>query len=165
MSPSQRTETNRLAQFFFRQVRSKSAREGGYDVSLFRRLSDAHPEAVVELAYQYRMNEDIMLLSNRLIYSDRLRCGSQEVATRSLRLPNTGPLSTLHTVSSCPKVDCWMERRCWVKGILFLYRLSTSQFPESCKAIFVDTDAVPAQESPVGTLVQNEVEASLICQV
>jgi len=36
---------------------------------------------------------------------------------------------------------------------------------ESCKAVFVDTDAVPAQDSRVGDLVQNEVEANLVYQV
>lgn len=35
----------------------------------------------------------------------------------------------------------------------------------SCKAVFVDTDNVPARDSRVGDLVQNEVEAELIHQV
>ena len=69
-------------------MRNKEARKGGLNVSLFRRLSDAHPEAVVDLNYQYRMNEDIMLLSNRLVYDNRLKCGSVEVAQRSLVIPN-----------------------------------------------------------------------------
>jgi DNA replication ATP-dependent helicase Dna2 len=34
-----------------------------------------------------------------------------------------------------------------------------------CKAIFVDTDLVPASDSRVGDLVQNEVEATLVYQV
>ena len=54
------------------QVRSKQARKGGLEVSLFRRLCDAHPDVVIDLAYQYRMNEDIMLLSNKLIYGDMI---------------------------------------------------------------------------------------------
>lgn len=37
--------------------------------------------------------------------------------------------------------------------------------PASCKAVFVDTDQVPGRESRVGTLIQNEVEAQLVCQV
>ncbi|KAJ3545844.1 hypothetical protein NMY22_g2278 [Coprinellus aureogranulatus] len=69
-------------------VKNPQARRGGLDVSLFRRLSDAHPDSVVDLREQYRMNEDIMALSNKLIYSDRLRCGSEEVAKRKLVLPN-----------------------------------------------------------------------------
>ena len=79
------------------------------DVSLFRRLSDAHPDAVVDLTYQYRMNEDIMLLSNRLIYSDRLKCGSKEVAEKALVLPQRDKWEKYHiSNSSCVVGDCWM---------------------------------------------------------
>ena len=90
-------------------VRNRDARKGGFDVSLFRRLSDAHPHAVVDLNEQYRMNEDIMLLSNKLIYSDRLRCGTAEVAKRGLVLPNAEFMSTLHAKSTCSTRPCWIE--------------------------------------------------------
>lgn len=63
-------------------------REGGMDVSLFKRLSERHPHAVVSLEHQYRMNEDIMELSNTLIYEHRLKCGTQGVARAVLELPN-----------------------------------------------------------------------------
>ncbi|KAK0199920.1 DNA replication factor Dna2-domain-containing protein [Desarmillaria ectypa] len=126
------------------------ARQGGLDVSLFRRLSDAHPHSVVDLAYQYRMNSDIMMLSNKLIYSDRLRCGSQAVANHSLVLPNRDFLKGIHGRKlTCHRNGCWIEQL----------------MSESCKAVFVDTDLVPAQDSKVGDLVQNEVEASLVHQV
>ncbi|KAF8123075.1 DNA replication factor Dna2-domain-containing protein [Mycena galopus ATCC 62051] len=129
-------------------VRNHQARKGGLDVSLFRRLSDAHPQAVVNMAHQYRMNEDIMTLSNKLIYGDRLTCGSEAIATQSLVLPDTKFLDNLHTVS-CHSDGCWIDRL----------------MAESCRAVFVDTDAVPAQDSRVGDLVQNEVEANLVYQV
>ena len=35
----------------------------------------------------------------------------------------------------------------------------------SCKAVFVDTDGIPAHDSRVGDLVQNETEASLVYQL
>ncbi|KAG7440565.1 Dna2-domain-containing protein [Guyanagaster necrorhizus] len=131
-------------------VRNKEARQGGLDVSLFRRLSDAHAHSVVDLAYQYRMNSDIMMLSNKLIYGDRLRCGSQAVANHSLVLPNRDFLKGIHGGKlSCHSSDCWIEQL----------------MSKSCKAVFVDTDLVPAQDSKVGDLVQNEVEASLVYQV
>ncbi|KZT00075.1 Dna2-domain-containing protein [Laetiporus sulphureus 93-53] len=134
-------------------VRNRAARKGGLDVSLFRRLSDAHPNAVVDLTEQYRMNADIMALSNKLIYSDRLRCGSEAVATRSLVVPNRPFLRGLHTASGLPcqrsKGGCWLSRL----------------LDERCKAVFVDTDAVPARDSPVGDLVENQVEARLVYQV
>ncbi|KAI0718426.1 Dna2-domain-containing protein [Cerioporus squamosus] len=104
---------------------NKAARKGGLEISLFRRLSDAHPEAVVDLTHQYRMNADIMTLSNKLIYSDRLQCGSDYVAQRGLKLP--------------------------IRRI--------------CKAVFVDTDNVPARDSRVGDLVENQTEARLVYQI
>jgi DNA replication ATP-dependent helicase Dna2 len=61
-------------------VKSPEAKQEGLDVSLFFYLSQTHPEAVVELDHQYRMNADIMTLSNRLIYDGKLRVGSAEVA-------------------------------------------------------------------------------------
>jgi AAA domain len=91
------------------QIRSRDARTGGLDVSLFKRLVDAHPEAVVDLVYQYRMNDDIMLLSNKLIYCDRLRCGSKAVSERTLAMPNRYALNTLHT-DKCRLRGCWFER-------------------------------------------------------
>ncbi|KAH0579057.1 hypothetical protein H2248_003215 [Termitomyces sp. 'cryptogamus'] len=131
-------------------VRNPAARKGGLDVSLFRRLSDAHPHAVVDLTYQYRMNEDIMLLSNKLIYGDRLRCGSKSVAQQSLVLPNREFLCSLHTktLSSCSE-GCWLE----------------TLMSESCKAVFVDTDDIPAHDSRIGDLIENKVEAELVRQV
>ncbi|KAJ6508771.1 DNA replication factor Dna2-domain-containing protein [Mycena sanguinolenta] len=130
-------------------VRNHQARKGGLDVSLFRRLSDAHPHAVVNMSHQYRMNKDIMTLSNKLIYGDRLACGSDEVANQSLALPDTKFLDNMHIGRSCHADGCWIDR---LMG-------------KSCRAVFVNTDAVPAQDSRVGDLVQNEVEAKLVFQV
>ena len=100
----------------FIQVKNRAARKGGLDISLFRRLSDAHPEAVVDLTHQYRMNSDIMLLSNKLIYSNRLKCGSDAVASQRLKLPSEKFLAFLHTRSICRDAHCWigqlMNERC-----------------------------------------------------
>ncbi|KAF7314319.1 DNA replication helicase [Mycena kentingensis (nom. inval.)] len=130
-------------------VRSKEAKKGGLDVSLFRRLSTAHPQAIINMAHQYRMNEDIMTLSNRLIYKDQLRCGTDEIAKQSLVLPDRAFVESLHKAQACHPEGCWME----------------ALMAESCKAVFVDTDLVPARDSKVGDLVQNEVEAALVCQI
>jgi DNA replication ATP-dependent helicase Dna2 len=79
-------------------------------------LSDASPDAVVDLSYQYRMNEDIMLLSNRLIYDNKLKCGSESVAQQALvlREPKTcvGMFTTCHpeALSSCWIQDLMEER-------------------------------------------------------
>ncbi|THU76580.1 Dna2-domain-containing protein [Dendrothele bispora CBS 962.96] len=135
-------------------VATTSARKGGLDVSLFRRLSDAHPHAVVDLVYQYRMNADIMLLSNTLIYSDRLRCGNTTVAEQSLVLKDRQFLDELVCRGSACELSDECEE-CWLKRLM----------SERCKAVFVDTDLVPAKDSRVGDLVQNEGEATLVCQI
>ncbi|KAI6145369.1 Dna2-domain-containing protein [Pisolithus tinctorius] len=127
------------------------AKKAGLEVSLFRRLSEAHPQAVTDLTYQYRMNEDIMQLSNKLIYSNRLRCGSEAVANRSLVLPNRTFIDNLRESGNCLCLD----GACWLEHLL----------DEKCKAIFVDTDQVPAFDSRVGDLVQNEVEGKLVYQI
>jgi len=58
-----------------------------------------------------------MTLSNRLIYEDRLRCGSEEVANRALELKDRTFLRRLHRGIrdkdiTCTGVDagCWLER-------------------------------------------------------
>lgn len=126
-------------------VRNKQAKAQGLDVSLFRTLSETHPQAVVDLNEQYRMNEDIMLLSNKLIYGDRLRCGSEEVARRSLKVDRSWLMEEHSQHGRC-------KERCWIERLL----------DESCKAVFVDTDDVPALESRVGDLTQNSTEAELV---
>ncbi|KAH9482370.1 DNA replication ATP-dependent helicase/nuclease DNA2 [Psilocybe cubensis] len=145
-------------------VKNPDARKGGLDVSLFRRLSEAYPESVVDLRFQYRMNEDIMMLSNKLIYNDRLQCGNDEVAKRSLVLRNKRFLGRLHVnahnddsahiENSSNKVLCRGADVCWLEKLC----------DERCKAVFVDTDNLPAHESRVGDLVQNTTEAELVCQ-
>lgn len=101
-------------------------------ISLFRRLSEAHPQAIsmlqnqVSFIYwdglmllgvlyqdilnvQYRMCRGIMELSNALIYGDRLCCGSAEVANATLVLSTSS--------SNSP----WLRK----VSVLFLYVCST----------------------------------------
>ena len=53
------------------------------------RLAKAHPHCVTELTHQYRMNEQIQVLPNTLIYDQKLRCGTQGVAERRLARKRT----------------------------------------------------------------------------
>jgi DNA replication ATP-dependent helicase Dna2 len=71
-------------------VQDREAREGGLDVSLFRKLSEEHPSAIVSLGLQYRMCADVMSVANRLVYNGRLRCGNAAVEERKLALPTVG---------------------------------------------------------------------------
>jgi DNA replication ATP-dependent helicase Dna2 len=64
-------------------VRNAEALKGGMAESLFKTLSEAHPQSVIDLRYQYRMNSDIMNLSNTLIYGNRLICANQTVSESS----------------------------------------------------------------------------------
>jgi DNA replication ATP-dependent helicase Dna2 len=96
-------------------VRNPEARDGGLDISLFKLLSDTHPQAVVNLEHQYRMCEEIMTLSNELIYNGRLKCGNEMVAKRTLEIPNINGLERLH--SSTVGKGCSGEP-CWIKDLL-----------------------------------------------
>ncbi|BGP34795.1 DNA replication endonuclease-helicase Dna2 [Rhodotorula toruloides] len=118
-------------------VRNGAARKGGLDVSLFKRLSDAHPDAVVNLTHQYRMNADIMSLSNELVYSGQLKVGDERVGGRKLEVRK-------NLAELCVEP--------WVRDIIDPDR----------SVIFVDTDALPARERRNGSLIDNPSEAVLV---
>ncbi|GFF98156.1 DNA replication ATP-dependent helicase/nuclease dna2 [Aspergillus lentulus] len=144
-------------------VQNKEAQEGGLDVSLFKLLSDAHPESVVNLEHQYRMCEDIMVLSNNLIYSGRLKCGTPAVASRSLDLPNIGGLK-LHHINQLPQSPSQRQfclgtnqGRCWLRDVL----------DPSAKNRFINTDtlAIPARDLANGARIVNPTESSICAQL
>ncbi|EPS58507.1 hypothetical protein M569_16307, partial [Genlisea aurea] len=119
-------------------VQSPEAKESGMSVSLFSRLSESHPHAIAALHVQYRMCEDIMQLSNALIYGNRLRCGSPEVANAKLEYRNS--------TSILPG---------WLVEVL------NPDLP----VIFINTDLLPAYERNVQKAINNPTEASIIAEV
>jgi DNA replication ATP-dependent helicase/nuclease Dna2 len=121
-------------------VRNPEAARGGLDISLFRLLSERFPAAMTVLEHQYRMNEDIMLLSNSLVYDGMLKCGNESVAKRVLNIPNRGKVRLAKP---------------WIRDIL----------SEKYNVVFCDTDSLPGLESKRGKGTTNEVEAHLIKQV
>ncbi|KAJ6108281.1 hypothetical protein N7523_009604 [Penicillium sp. IBT 18751x] len=144
-------------------VQNKAAQEGGLDVSLFKLLSDAQPDSVVNLEHQYRMCEEIMLLSNTLIYSGRLKCGTPEVAARSLDVPNINALkqfhadgfhSSQHPHHICPGPS---QGHCWLKDLI----------EPSAKTLLVNTDTLGAAalENAQGQRVVNHMETILCSQL
>ncbi|GFF27387.1 DNA replication ATP-dependent helicase/nuclease dna2 [Aspergillus udagawae] len=144
-------------------VQNKEAQEGGLDVSLFKLLSDAHPESVVNLEHQYRMCEDIMALSNNLIYAGRLKCGTPAVASRSLDLPNIAGLK-LHHINQLPQSPSQRQfclgtnqGRCWLRDVL----------DPSAKNRFINTDtlAIPARDVANGARIVNPTESSICAQL
>ncbi|KAJ5280981.1 Dna2/Cas4 domain of unknown function DUF83 [Penicillium angulare] len=146
-------------------VQSKAAQEGGLDVSLFKLLSDTHPDSVVNLEHQYRMCEDVMLLSNTLIYSGRLKCGTPEVAARELVVPDISALKQFHSdivdvfQSNHQKEMCQGpgHSHCWLNDLL----------APSAKALLVNTDPLgpAALETVQGQRVVNSMETILCSQL
>ncbi|KAJ5505763.1 Dna2/Cas4 domain of unknown function DUF83 [Penicillium expansum] len=146
-------------------VQNKAAQEGGLDISLFKLLSDAQPDSVVNLEHQYRMCEEIMLLSNTLIYSGRLKCGTPQVAARSLDIPNINALEKFHVEDMshapsqsqqeiCPGTP---DSPCWLRDLL----------APSAKTRLVNTDPIgpAALEIAQGNRVVNHMEVFLCSQL
>jgi DNA replication ATP-dependent helicase Dna2 len=143
-------------------VQNKEAMEGGLDVSLFKKLCEAHPQAVVSLEHQYRMCADVMLLSNTFIYSGRLKCGTPSVASRKLALPKPTGLLSYHrkpySSRSSAQQQCASPESstCW---------LSRSISPDS-PVVFVNTDLISQSlEDQSGSRITNTLEARLVTQL
>ncbi|BDA50404.1 DNA replication ATP-dependent helicase/nuclease DNA2 [Coccomyxa sp. Obi] len=117
-------------------VQCKTAAAGGLDRSLFRRLCEAHPQALITLRSQYRMSADIMAVANALVYNGELRCGSPAVAKASLQLPHLLPRTQL------PQ---------WLQQVLA---------PER-QVLWLDTDGVPGPETRAAEATTNATEAAL----
>ncbi|XP_056693295.1 DNA replication ATP-dependent helicase/nuclease JHS1 isoform X2 [Spinacia oleracea] len=118
-------------------VKSAEARENGMSVSLFRRLSEGHPQAISALQSQYRMSAGVMKLSNALIYGEKLRCGSPDVENAKLKLSNRGAMSS------------------WLKEVLDVAK----------PVIFINTDILPAFETKEKKTVNNPIEAHIVAEV
>jgi len=151
-------------------VQNKEAQEGGLDISLFKLLSEKHPSSVVNLEHQYRMCEDIMTLSNTLIYNGRLKCGTQAVANRSINIPNISALkhhhyhpsslallSTETPTTNRPPSTPACGPTCWLHDLLH----------PTAKARFINTDALlpSSRESAHGSRIVNVTEATLCTQL
>lgn len=144
-------------------VQNKEAQEGGLDISLFKLLSDYHPSSVVNLEHQYRMCEEITLLSNNLIYSGHLKCGTPEVASRSLEIPNMGGLRQHHidhiTHSPTRRQLCLgtSQGRCWLRDLV-------NPAAKTC-LVNTDTTATSPLEIANGMRVVNPTESTLCARL
>ncbi|XP_068650262.1 DNA replication ATP-dependent helicase/nuclease JHS1 [Aristolochia californica] len=118
-------------------VKSAEARESGMGKSLFCRLSEAHPQAISALQCQYRMCSSIMELSNTLIYGNRLRCGSSEVADAKLKIMCSKPMAS------------------WLNEVLDPKR----------SVAFVNTDMLPALEVKQSKTINNPTEAHIVAEI
>lgn len=116
--------------------------------SLFQILAEAHPQSVVELTYQYRMCLDIMLISNALVYENRLKCGSEEVANQELMVPNESVLQEHLNL----KVD---NPNLWLSHV----------FQRQNKVMFLNHDNMQAYERTRGENVCNLKEVEMTRQI
>ncbi|XP_008404057.1 DNA replication ATP-dependent helicase/nuclease DNA2 isoform X2 [Poecilia reticulata] len=129
-------------------VQNQEARSLGMDESLFKRL-ELHSEAVVQLNVQYRMNSQIMSLSNSLMYDGRLECGSERTASALLTLPSLPSVQS--ELTSCSETRPQLDLS-WLQAALL----------PSNPVCFLDCSAVPALESVEQGGVSNRTEAALI---
>ncbi|XP_071369257.1 DNA replication ATP-dependent helicase/nuclease DNA2-like, partial [Centroberyx affinis] len=120
----------------------------GMDESLFKRL-ELHSEAVVQLNVQYRMNRQIMSLSNSLMYGGRLECGSERTASALLSPPF---LVSVQSELSCHSETHPQQDLAWIQAALL----------PSNPVCFLDSSLVPAFESVEQGGVSNHTEAALV---
>jgi DNA replication ATP-dependent helicase Dna2 len=110
------------------------------------------PQAVAKLTFQYRMNADIQLLSNTLVYRHSLKCGSDAVASSALTLPRALPSDLGYPG--------------WVHAVL----------DPMCRVVFISTDSMGdfARETLNLSLgkskgstanISNTVEAAIVASV
>lgn len=145
-------------------VQNEEARVGGLDISLFKLLSDTHPDSVVNLEHQYRMCEDVMTLSNTLIYEGRLKCGTEALRHQKLHVPCIENLRHKHYDANTimrpgtPRSICttWTNDNCWLRHLVS---------PEA-RVRFINTDALPsAREEAKGNRIVNPTEARIVVQL
>ncbi|CAK9435366.1 uncharacterized protein LODBEIA_P00930 [Lodderomyces beijingensis] len=121
----------------------------GLGQSLFKVLANAHSDAVSELTHQYRMCEEIMQLSNILVYDNKLKCGNKETANQSLKIPRP------ESISMYAKPDLPLEHQ-WMNWVL----------DEEMKVLFLDHDSLDdASETVCGEAISNHTEAQLVKQI
>uniref|UniRef100_A0A6I8QJX0 DNA replication ATP-dependent helicase/nuclease n=1 Tax=Xenopus tropicalis TaxID=8364 RepID=A0A6I8QJX0_XENTR len=125
-------------------VQSAEARELGMSESLFKRL-ERNQEAVVQLTVQYRMNSQIMALSNKLVYEGRLECASDRVSNAVVKLPH---IKTLLLELEFRE----SQESMWIKDVL----------EPSNPVCFLNTEKIPALETEEKGGISNWIEAKLV---
>jgi ATP-dependent RNA/DNA helicase IGHMBP2 len=76
-------------------IKSPEAARKGLNTTLFEKLIALHPEAVVLLEEQYRMNEAIMGFSSKVFYQHKLK--AHHSVAKQLLFPEDAPLAFIDT--------------------------------------------------------------------
>ena len=98
-------------------VRNKEALNGGMAESLFKTLAENHPDSVIDLRYQYRMNSEIMNLSNTLIYGKRLICANSKISESNFIFNNpAGPVKCFKGILSEKIIHRIIDKRYVING-------------------------------------------------
>ena len=133
--------------------------DGAPPESLFRRLCEAHPQAVIPLRRQYRMSRDIQRVANELVYCGALRAGSKEVARRKLELnfaggEKTSPSPSSSSPSVSAAASAFVASPPWLKAALDPRR----------RVVFLSTPGIAghAGDSRSGDGFANQAEAALV---
>ncbi|CCH59616.1 hypothetical protein TBLA_0B08000 [Henningerozyma blattae CBS 6284] len=131
-------------------VKNEVARLGGLAKSPFEILCEKHPNAVINLTFQYRMNKDIMKLSNFLIYENKLKCGSEKIANQKLDIHfNLNETSK----DSLKKYQTNKKENNWIREILE---------PER-RVVFLNYDnCLDIQETSLNDSISNDGEVAII---
>ena len=118
-------------------VQSDRARKLGLDTSLFSHLmTDVN---TIRLNLQYRMNSQIMEITNKLVYEDQLECGSPEVRDRCIK-----PLSSMVPPG-------------------YLTKVLSSEMSDSI--VFLDTSDLKIQENSGEGVIKNSLEAMIVATI
>ncbi|KAL4711770.1 hypothetical protein ACJJTC_005939 [Scirpophaga incertulas] len=120
-------------------VRSKAARRMGMEESLFHRLMS--DEATISLRLQYRMNQTLADLANRVAYGGLLKCAGDAVANSQLNID-------IQSISALTEDSAWLSIACSPK-------------PEHA-AVFVDLKSQKQDVSQDVKNCTNKVEASVV---
>jgi DNA replication ATP-dependent helicase Dna2 len=78
-----------------------------------------------------------MTISNRLIYNNKLRCGSEQIARRGLNLPNRTTLASFG-ISGCHKERDWIDHLLLERYFLssvFIRDIEALSAPRQCLSI------------------------------
>ncbi len=61
-------------------IKSKLAKKKEFEISLFEKLCKKFPAKMTFLSKQYRMNADILEISNNIVYNGKMQHGNDSIA-------------------------------------------------------------------------------------